>query len=304
MSDARSPRHLQAGDTVRIVPTARAITAEELAFGISTLESWGLQVELAENVGAKHFQSGGTDQERARAINQALQDKHVRAIWCARGGYGTVRTLDLIDAEAFKADPKWIVGFSDITALHNYANQRGIMSLHAQMPFALDKKSPETLETLRKGLWGESFAIATEPHPSNQQGEIEAELVGGNLSVLYSLRGSRHDLDVRDKILFLEDLDELYYHVDRMFQNLKNSDWGVQVAGVIIGGMSDLWDKNEKDPFGVSVEDMVLDVFGGRSIPICFGFPSGHTADNQALVLGKKAKLSVGANDTKLSFNA
>ena len=157
---------------------------------------------------------------------------------------------------------------------------------------------------MRKGLFGEPFGIEAAGHPSNRIEEVEAELVGGNLSVLYSLRGTRHDLDVRGKILFLEDLDELYYHMDRMFQNLKNSDWGEQVVGVIIGGMSELWDKNEKDPFGITLEEMVLEVFSKRTIPICFGFPSGHTNENRALIFGKKAKLSVDANGTKLSFNA
>lgn len=298
-----TPAYLRPGDTVAIVPTARAISAAELQSGIQLMESWGLKASLAQNVGIKDNQQAGTAEQRIQAFNQALTDPSVRAIWCARGGYGTVHILDGIDKAALLADPKWIVGFSDISGLHNYVHSAGMESIHAQMPFAVDKKTAESLQTLKSALFGEGYSIRADMHEQNRFGELEAEVVGGNLSVLYSLRGGRFDLDVTGKILFLEDLDELYYHLDRMFENLRTADWGVQVAGVIVGSMSAMWDKNPEDPFGKSAEQMVLRVFGNKAIPIAFGFPAGHEADNRALVFGKTAKLSVSTSGTLLSFN-
>jgi len=296
------PASLKEGDTVRVVPTARAITKSELADGISLFQSWGLQVQLAANVGAKHYQQAGSDEDRARALIDAFLDDTVRCIWCARGGYGTVRTLAQLDPQVITQNPKWLTGFSDVTALHNYLHQLDVMSIHGQMPFAIGQKTNATRESLRQVLFGDSPTIQSAPHKHNQIGEAEGELVGGNLSILYSLRGSAFDLDVKGKILFLEDLDELYYHLDRMAQNLKVSQWDQQIAGLVVGGMTDMWDKNEKDPFGSGAEEILLDALGSATIPIAFGFPAGHGTDNQALVLGQKTKLSVSNLGAQLSF--
>lgn len=303
MPELIRPNALEKGDTICIVPTARAITEKELDDGITLAESWGLNVTLAENVGKKAYQFGGSDQERAKAFIDAWMNPEIRAIWCARGGYGTIRMLQNIHDLNLKTDPKWLVGFSDITALHSYLNNAGLMSIHAQMPFAIGNKSEETKNSICDALFGRSKPIVKAPHHLDQIGETEGVLTGGNLSVLYSLRGTHYDLDVSDKILLLEDLDELLYHVDRMAQNLRAGGWDKKIKGLVVGGMSDMWDKNPDDPFGANAEQIIHKALGRTDIPIAFGFPVGHLNDNRALRFGEKIKLSVNDNGAHLSFN-
>ncbi len=300
-----APPSLRSGDTIAIVPTARAITQAELTDGMALAESWGLKVKLGNCIGRKHFQQAGTDEERAADLQRAIDDPAVRAIWCARGGYGTVRLLDRIDLDRLKKDPKWIIGFSDVTALHNALHRTGIRSLHAQMPFNIAGKSEASKEGLRKILFGEPAPIHVQKHGSmhhdlDRNGEAEGILVGGNLSVLHSLRGTFFDLDPKGKILFLEDLDELLYHVDRMVQNLKLGGWFRDLTGLIVGGMSDMRNKNEADPFGRSAEEIISNAIGAVNYPVCFGFPAGHIDDNKPLVLGAPMRLSV--TDREIRF--
>lgn len=308
------PPPLHHGDTIAIIPTARAITAEELRDGIALAESWGLTVKLGAGIGRKHFQQAGTAEERAADLQAALNDPAVRAIWCARGGYGTVHLLDHLDLSALRRDPKWIVGFSDITVLHNALHNLGVASLHAQMPFNIGAKTEESRESLRRALMGGEWSMAngewvsspiTNDHsPFARTGTCEGLLIGGNLSLLYALRGTPYDIDPRGKILFIEDLDELLYHMDRMVQNLRLAGWFKELAGLVVGGMSDMRDKNPEDPFGKSAEQIISDALGATTYPVCFGFPAGHIDDNRALVLGQKAKLSVTANGATLSFGS
>jgi muramoyltetrapeptide carboxypeptidase len=297
------PPPLRPGDTIAIVPTARAITVEELHDGIALAESWGLKVKLGEGIGRKHFQQAGTAEERAADLQAALDDPAVRAIWCARGGYGTVHLLEHLDLSVLRRDPKWIVGFSDITVLHNALHNIGVASLHAQMPFNIGAKTEATRETLRAALFGEPCDIsARSSQMEAREGTCEGVLIGGNLSLLYALRGTPYDIDPRGKILFIEDLDELMYHMDRMVQNLRLAGWLKGLAGLIVGGMSDIRDKNPDDPFGMTAEQIIADALGDSGYPVCFGFPAGHIDDNRALVFGQKAKLSVTANGATLSF--
>ena len=235
MPDHVLPDPLVKGDRICIVPTARAITYEELEPGIDLARSWGFDVVLAENIGAKDNQFAGTDRERARAFAEAWLDPSVKAIWCARGGYGTVRILPFLQHLSLREAAKWVIGFSDVTALHNYFHLHGVSTLHAQMPFAIDKKTTDTHMSIQQALEGKFLDISAPEHEINQHGEAVGELVGGNLSVLYSLRGSKFDLDVEGKILFLEDLDELLYHVDRMAMNLHTSSWHQKLAGLVVG---------------------------------------------------------------------
>jgi muramoyltetrapeptide carboxypeptidase len=304
--------YLRPGDTIAIVPTARAITAEELRDGIALAESWGLKVKLGAGIGRKHFQQAGTAEERAADLQAALDDPAVRAIWCARGGYGTVHLLDHLDLSVLRQDPKWIVGFSDITVLHNALHNIGVASLHAQMPFNIGAKTEECRESLRRALFGEEWrrarvaggALATRHSPlaTPRVGQCEGVLIGGNLSLLYAMRGTPYDIDPCGKILFIEDLDELLYHVDRMVQNLRLAGWFKELAGLIVGGMSDMRDKNPEDPFGKSAERIIADSLGTTTYPVCYGFPAGHIDDNRALVFGQKAKLSVTGSGATLSF--
>ncbi len=300
-----APPSLRSGDTIAIVPTARAISTEELAPAIALAESWGLKVKLGSGIGRKHFQQAGTDEERAADLQRAIDDPAVRAIWCARGGYGTVRLLDRIDLEKMKQDPKWIIGFSDVTALHNALHRTGIRSLHAQMPFNIAGKSDASKEGLRKILFGGPAPIHVQKngsmeHDLDRNGEAEGILVGGNLSVLHSLRGTPFDIDPKGKILFLEDLDELLYHVDRMVQNLNLGGWFRDLAGLIIGGMSDMRNKNESDPFGRSAEQIISDAIGNVGYPVCSNFPAGHIDDNRPLILGAPIRLTVTDREVKL----
>jgi muramoyltetrapeptide carboxypeptidase len=307
------PPPLHPGDTIAIVPTARAISAEELRDGIALAESWGLKVKLGAGIGRKHFQQAGTAEERAADLQQMLDDPAVRAIWCARGGYGTVHLMDHLDLSSLERDPKWIVGFSDITVLHNALHNIGIASLHAQMPFNIGTKTEECRESLRRALMeGEwsmanservSYPFTNDHSPLTRAGSCEGVLVGGNLSILYALRGTPYDLDPRGKILFLEDLDELRYHADRMIQNLKLSGWFAELAGLVVGGMTDMRDKNPDDPFGLEVEGMIAEATAPYTYPVCYGFPAGHIDDNRALPLGTKAKLSVTPEGATLSFD-
>jgi muramoyltetrapeptide carboxypeptidase len=301
------PAALRPGDTVAIIPTARAIGRDELTAGIEMLEALGLKVRLGAGIGRKHFQQAGTDAERAADLHAAIHDPQVRAIWCARGGYGTARLLEHIDLSILKNDPKWIVGFSDITVLHNALHKIGIASLHAQMPFNIAGKSDGCKESLRRALFGLDARIEASAMPSgpaNSPGEVEAMVIGGNLSVLHSLRGTPYDLDPAGKILFLEDLDEMLYHVDRMVRNLRLGGWFRDLAGLVIGGMSDMRNRNEADPFGMSAEEIIAEAVGDAAYPVCYGFPAGHIDDNRALVMGGKAKLSVTREDATLSFKA
>ena len=298
------PPPLKAGDTIAIVPTARSITKEELQDGIALAESWGLKVRLGEGIGRKNFQQAGTDEQRAADLQTAIDDPEVRAIWCARGGYGTVRILDHVDLSRLKEDPKWLIGFSDITVLHNALNKLRIRSLHAQMPFNIGPKTVECKESLRNVLFGGTLKIRSRtPTTFDRKGECEGELIGGNLSVLQSLRGTPFDLDPAGKILFLEDLDELLYHMDRMVQNLRLGGWFRSLSGLIVGGMSDMRNKNENDPFGSTAEEMIAAAIEGTDYPVCFGFPAGHIDDNRALVIGGNARLNVTAEGSTLTFD-
>jgi muramoyltetrapeptide carboxypeptidase len=306
-----TPPALHPGDTIAIVPTARAISVEELREGIALAESWGLRVKLGAGIGRKHFQQAGTAEERAVDLQTALDDPTVRAIWCARGGYGTVHLLDHLDLSALRRDPKWIVGFSDITVLHNALHNMGIASLHAQMPFNIGAKTEESRESLRSGLFGELSVVGCQaarttdnqqPTTGNRPGTCEGILIGGNLSLLYALRGTPYDIDPRGRILFIEDLDELLYHMDRMVQNLRLAGWFKELAGLVVGGMSDMRDKNPEDPFGKSAERIIADALGDTSYPVCYGFPAGHIDDNRALVLGATVKLTVTADGASISY--
>jgi muramoyltetrapeptide carboxypeptidase len=297
---------LRPGDTIAIVPTARAIMRDELTEGIELAKSWGLHVKLGSCIGKKHFQQAGTARQRAADLRAALEDPKVKAVWCARGGYGTVHLLDHIEPEVFTNNPKWLVGFSDVTVLHNTLHSLGLPSLHAQMPFNIGSKSNDARESLRRALFGEQLGISMS-HPAAmasaaRPGEGEGVLVGGNLSLLYALRGTPFDIDPAGKILFLEDLDELLYHVDRMVTNLKLGGWFDKLAGLIVGGMTDMRDKDPLDPFGKTAEQIVADAVGEAPYPVCYGFPAGHIADNRALVMGQTAKLSVTTTGATLSF--
>jgi muramoyltetrapeptide carboxypeptidase len=294
------PPYLKRGDTVAIVSTARKITEAEVQPALDLLKSWELNYILGKTMGAESNQFAGDDALRATDFQSMLDKPEVKAIWCARGGYGTVRIIDKLDFTNFLKHPKWIVGYSDITVFHSHIHKLGVATLHAQMCLELENKTEATRETLRKALFGEANTIEyPSQHPLNSIGEANGELVGGNLSMLYSLCGSPSALETKGKILFLEDLDEHLYHVDRMMQNLKRNGMLKDLAGLIVGGMSDMKDHTKEHgfatdrPFGKTAEEIIYDTVKNYGYPMCFGFPAGHIKDNRALVIGQKTTLQI-----------
>ena len=296
-----TPSYLSPGDTVGIVSTARKLTKEELSPALDILSGWGLLYKLGQTIGAEADQFAGDDAVRAADFQAMLDDPDIKAIWCARGGYGTVRIIDALDFGEFSKNPKWIVGYSDITVLHSHLNVRGIETLHAQMPLELEKKSPETASSIQSALFGNELGtIKTTSHSLNRPGEGSGELVGGNLSVIYSLCGSDSALKTNNNILFLEDLDEYLYHVDRMLKNLKRNGLFEGINGLVVGGMTDMNDN--AIPFGKTAEEIVLETVAEYNFPVCFGFPAGHLPDNRAMIFGREVSLEIHESGAAISF--
>lgn len=284
------PPFLKHGDKIGIVATARKISKAEIDPAIAILKNWGLEVILGRNLFKEYHQFSGTDQERSEDLQEMLNDNSVRAVISARGGYGSIRIIDHVDFSKFIQHPKWIIGYSDITVLHSHIHNMGVETLHATMPINFTKNA-EATETLRKALFGEELKYEVEPHPLNRKGFAKGKLIGGNLSLLYALSGSISDIDTKDKILFIEDLDEYLYHIDRMILNLKRAGKLNQLAGLIVGGMTDM--KDNAIPFGKTAEEIIADVVSEFNYPVCFGFPAGHGEKNFALILGKEITLDL-----------
>ncbi|MFY7938848.1 MAG: S66 peptidase family protein [Flavobacterium sp.] len=295
------PPFLKAGDTVALVCTARKFFPEDAKPAIDLLESWGLNVKLGTTIGLDNFQLGGTDSERAADFQAQLDDENVKAIWCARGGYGTVRIIDSLDFTNFKQHPKWIMGFSDVTVLHSQLNVERVASLHSIMPFTVPTAPEEVKETLRQALFGETISYVIPSKSYDVNGTASGELVGGNISILYSLLGSKSAIDTKDKILFIEDLDEYLYHIDRMMYNLKRNGYFDNVKGIIVGSMTDMHDN--EIPFGQNEVQIITEIAKDLSIPIAFQFPAGHQKDNRTLILGKQVHFEVNEKEIKLKFD-
>ena len=294
----QQPPFLKKGDKIGIIAPARKISKEEIQSAIDIFNAWGLEVVLSKNLFNADNQFSGTENERAEALQIMLNDDSIKAIISARGGYGTIHIIDKIDFTNFRKNPKWIIGYSDITVLHSHINNFGIETLHATMPINFTKNA-EATETLRKALFGEQLNYEVESYPLNRKGKAEAELIGGNLSLIYALTGSVSDIDTKGKILFIEDLDEYLYHIDRMMLNLKRSGKLDHLAGLIIGGMTDM--KDNTIPFGKTAEEIITDAVKEYDYPVCFSFPAGHVEKNLALYFGRVAKLKV-ADTVQLSF--
>ena len=288
------PEKLKIGDKIGIISPARKITLNELDPAIKTIESWKLKVELGSNLFEVDNQFSGTIEQRSSDLQTMIDDDSIKAILCARGGYGTVQIIDNIDFSKLKNKPKWIVGYSDVTVLHSHLNKLGIASLHATMPINFKTNAKESLASLKNGLFGNENNILCGPHLFNKFGKVEAEVVGGNLSILYSLLGSNSDVDTDGKILFIEDLDEYLYHIDRMMMNLKRNGKFTKLKGLVVGGMSDMNDNTI--PFGKTAEEIILEYIKEFDFPVCFNFPAGHLDDNRTLVFGKECTLEINEN--------
>ncbi|MBK9672927.1 MAG: LD-carboxypeptidase [Bacteroidetes bacterium] len=286
------PPRLKQGDKVMLISSARKVLPEEVNSAVEVLKSWGLIVEFGDNLFEQFNQFAGSDLQRTNDLQNAINDESIKAILFARGGYGTVRIVDAINFFAFTKNPKWIIGFSDITVLHAHLEKNfGIATLHSPMAFNFQKTPEEVLEKIKSMLFEGTQQYKVAAHPMNRKGESEGILIGGNLSIIYSLLGSVSDSDTDGKILFLEDLDEYLYHIDRMLQSLKRAGKLAKLAGLIIGGMNDM--KDNLIPFGQSPEEIILDAVKEYDYPVCFGFPSGHLPVNFPLLLGDKIHFSV-----------
>lgn len=294
------PNFVKKGDKIAIVSTARKINEKEINEAMNILRTWDLVPVIGATIGLKSDQFAGTDEERRLDFQTMLDDKEIKAIWCGRGGYGTVRIVDQLDFSNFIKHPKWIIGYSDITVLHSHIHMLKIATMHAGMPIDIHKGKEATRKSLQKLMFGEQLAYKIDASEKNRLGECKGKLIGGNLSILYSLCGSKSSIDTRGKILCIEDLDEYLYHIDRMLQNLKRNGYFEALSGLIVGGMSKMHDNTI--PFGKNVKEIILDIVKEYDFPVAFNFPMGHIDDNRAMVLGAKASLQVTENVVKLEY--
>jgi len=287
------PEYLKQGDKIGILSPASKVDPEVVLPAIKLLEEMGFEVVTGDHLFAQYHQFAGKDKDRKHDLQAMLDEPHLKAIICSRGGYGTIRTIQQIDWTRFKKNPKWMVGFSDVTVLHAQLNQFRIASVHGVMPryFLKDNQPSSSFETLRKAITGELLEYPITPSPFNKNGKAAGELVGGNLSILYSLRGTPYDIDTTDKILFIEDLAEYLYHLDRILMNLKLGGQLSKLKGLIVGGFSEM--KDNETTFGKNVEEIVLDIVSEYDYPVVFNFPAGHQPDNFALKMGCTAHLEV-----------
>ena len=283
--DLIQPPYLKKGDTVAIVAPSGILKSREgeIQMAKDLLQSWGLTPIIGANVFNKADHFAGTDAERCEDLQNAMDNPSVSAIWCARGGYGTVRILDKLDYTQFKQHPKWVIGYSDITALHNQVHNEGFQSIHALM-----------CVSLTKNMEGIEASVET------RVGDASGPLVGGNLTMLHTMLGSDTSIDTSGKILFIEEIGEYKYHIDRMLQSLKRAGYFDNCRGLIVGDMSKL--RKNTTLWGTSIEQLILDALSQYDFPIAFGMPAGHEPDNRALVLGKTIQLQVSKNASSINF--
>ncbi len=298
-----TPAYLKPGDTLGIVAPARKTDISELSEFIKKCDEWGLKCKTGKHLYGSYHQFSGTDEQRASDLQDMIQDKDVSAIICARGGYGSLRTLQHTDFTNLANAPRWLAGFSDITVFHSYINKfMGIETLHSPMPFNFRKDyNEESAESLRKALFGEKLEYQFPSHPLNMEGTASGELTGGNLSILTSLNGTTFFPDVRSRILFIEDVDEYLYNIDRMMLNLLHSGVFQKLKGIVVGSFTKMNDNFV--PFGKNAEEIIAGITHKFNIPVCFGFPAGHQSKNNTLIFGRKVHLRVKEGTCSLVFN-
>ena len=287
-----TPPPLQKGDTIAFAAPARNTSAENIAFAQRFFEEKGFKVRVDEELWAVENQFAGSDAHRAQHLNKLFADSTVKAIVCVRGGYGSLRMVDQLGTTIIQKHPKWLAGFSDITVLHaHFLRQVQMESIHSSMPIDFPTNSDAALESLLNCLTEKNVEYIFEPHALSKAGQAAGSLVGGNLSILYSLVGSVSFPETKGRILFIEDVDEYLYHIDRMMLSLKRAGYLDELAGLIVGGMTKMHDN--AIPLGKEAEAIIAEHVAEYSYPVCFGFPAGHQPDNRALVFGRMASLTV-----------
>lgn len=304
----KRPPYLHKGDTIGITAPAGWITQQEIQPAVEVMQSWGYKIQTGNTIGKKDFTFAGTDEERLKDLQSMLDDPEIKAIMCARGGYGSVRIVDRIDWKKFRAHPKWIIGFSDITVLHSHIHINfQIASIHSKMtnsfPDDWNKAEPiqiETIISIQDALSGRIMNYSAVPSSQNRQGHAEGILVGGNLKTIESLSGSASDIKTDGKILFVEDTGEYLYSIDRMFWNLKRTGKLKNLKGLIVGGFR-IKPDDPGEEFGRTLEEIVLEKIRDRSYPVCFNFPVGHQRNNFALKCGVRHRLKVEEGEVSLT---
>ncbi|WP_233899893.1 S66 peptidase family protein [Tenacibaculum piscium] len=303
-----TPPSLQKGDTIAIVAPAGILKnrkniidkAKKLA------QSWGLKVVYGNNLFKQENHFSGTDQERCQDFQDALDNPNIKAIWAARGGYGSVRILDKLDFSKFIENPKWVIGYSDITAFHNHIHNLGVETIHGIMGTSLQDKPEviaQSIASLKKVLFGEklSYQITASKYNRNIKNnqKFSGELIGGNIAILTSMLGSDSQLSTENKVLFIEEIGEYKYSIDRMLQSLKRAGYFTKVSGVIVGDMTKI--KKNSTSWGSAIEQLILEVIP-KDIPVIFNFPAGHEPDNRALIMGRKVAVTTQHKIVHLKF--
>lgn len=288
------------GDKIAIVAPAKAIEERFVQFAIETIERYGYKAVVTPNCLGEYNYFSGTVEERLSDFQWALDQEDIKAILCARGGYGSIHLMDKIDWDNFLKRPKWLLGFSDITVFHQYLSRNRVASIHCTMPLNFRENSPEALDSLFDSISGKYLSHEWTTDKHNVLGSVEADIVGGNLSVLTGLVGTKYQATYYGKILFIEDVGEYLYAIDRDLHQLKNAEILNQISGLIVGDFSNI--KDTEAPFGASLEEIILSHFSHRNIPIAFGFPGGHLDDNRAIVFNKTVKLEVGGTSSVLRY--
>jgi muramoyltetrapeptide carboxypeptidase len=291
-----TPPYLQIGDTIAIVAPAGILKNRQAAIqkAKKLAESWGLKVVFGQHLFKQNNHFSATDDERCQDFQDALDNPKIKAIWAARGGYGSVRILELLDFSKFKNNPKWIIGYSDITAFHNHIHNLGVETIHGMMATSLEEKPEEMIQTIssfKKTLFGEALKYTISSSEYNRTislNPIKGQVIGGNLAILTSMLGSKSQLNTENKILFIEEIGEYKYSIDRMLQSLKRAGYFTKVNAVIVGNMSSI--KKNSTKWGSTIEQLILDVVP-KEIPVLFNFPAGHEADNRALIFGRNVHL-------------
>lgn len=267
------------------------VTREEMAFGIQWLKDMGFVPVYDDRLFNQYYIFSGDDDTRAAVFQEYLDNEDIDAIWIARGGYGSIRIIDKLDFSHFLQHPKWIIGFSDGTVLHGKLSRLGVPSLHAAMPFYFANKTPEAKQSLFDALTGKPLQYEIPSNPLNRLGKVEGEIVGGNLSVLYSMIGSDSFPETNEKILFIEEVDEYIYHIDRIMHALKRGGKLEKLKALIVGGLTKIHDN--PDSFGMSVEEVIAEAVSDYDYPLCFGFPAGHFDENRTLIIGEKISVEI-----------
>ncbi len=295
------PQNLQVGDLIGVVCPAGTIPVERVEKCIETLTSWGYTVKLGKTVGGKHFTYSGTDAERTADLQEMMDDKNVKAILCARGGYGLSRIIDELDFTKMMAHPKWVIGFSDITVLHAALQKKGIMSIHGPMAAAFNKGSEGEayIQAFKQILEGQKTSYLAPAHPFNKLGSVTAPLIGGNLCLIAHLIGSQNSMDTQGKILFLEDIGEYHYNLDRMVIQMKNAHLFNNLAGLVIGGFSDM--RDEPTDIGAGAFEIIQSHVQEFNYPVCYDFPISHGLPNYPVKEGAVYELAIQSNGVRLT---